>query len=413
MQFNWKNAGISEKQLNAVCKLEFPFVKKLAKESHNFTYGGGFSSLALPFDEHVAWEASNLSRKFQHAKLVVVIGIGGSSLGSQAIVNALGGSSRKVMWADAVDLINIATIKNEIARFKPVDILFVLISKSGKTLESLANFQLLYKKGVNVVVISEVGSPLNNAAVSCGYDFLPIPAKISGRYSVFSHVGIFPLLMTGVNVSRLLAGARQASAKMTLPWRKNPALVTAALLYSHAMQGNRMNEVFCLSSELGPVAKWYRQLLAESTGKEKNLKGQKVNEGITPLMATPVDLHSQAQLYFGGKNNRLFFLLDVVKTEAQVIPQLKFFSEIAPELKGKTTSGLTNAISTGFKHALIQSKRPFVEFKLEKLSEEEIGELIQTQMAAVMILCHLLKVNAFDQPNVEGYKAETKKQLMK
>jgi len=420
MQLEWKTAGVNESQIAAVCSKVLPQLKPLKREYLNFNYSTPFSCVALSFETKFLKQSNHLAAKFKNVELVIVIGIGGSNLGAQAVFEAIKGkhnnlfSKRKVIWLDAIDADTLTAAKKAIAKTPLSKTLVIVISKSGSTTESIANFQTVYKKGANVVVISEKNSSLHNLATASGFHFLEIPRNISGRYSVFSNVGLFPLAVMGIDVAELLTGARKSFSQcFSTNWKQNPALILAVLLYIHHKRGKHLHESFFFANNLESLGKWWRQLLAESTGKEKNLQGKKVNEGITPLIAIPVDLHSQAQLYFGGKNDRFYSVIGVAKQFSYTIPFVKGTAAIVPEIQGKASAQVLTAISTGFKKTLAAYRRPFVEINLEKINEEEIGTYMQVHMTAVILLAGLLKVNAFDQPNVQDYKNETVKQLKK
>ncbi|MDP3741892.1 MAG: hypothetical protein Q8R15_01110 [Candidatus Micrarchaeota archaeon] len=338
---------------------------------------------------------------------------------AQAVFEAVKGkhynllSKKKLLWLDAIDADSLAAVKNAMQNTLAAKTLLIVISKSGNTTETIANFQTVYKKGVNVVVISSSGSPLHNLAISSTFKHLEIPYAAGGRYSVFSNVGLFPLAVMGIDVEKLAKGAKRgALASLSLNWKQNPALVMATLLYLHHKNGKHLHEHFFFANNLESLGKWYRQLLGESIGKELNLQGKTVHEGITPIVATAVDLHSQAQLYFGGKNNRLYSVVEVEKQKGFAISLVKKAADIVPEIRGKQTVEVVSAIASGFKKILAVYKRPFVEIKFSELSEEEIGEYMQVQMVTVILLAHLLNVTPFDQPNVEDYKKETKRQLI-
>lgn len=420
MQLKWNNCGFSPQAVKQICAKAVPRVKQLGKLYHNFSYSDDAGSVALPFDAKFVKQSIQLAAKFKHVELVVVIGIGGSNLGAQAVFEAMKGkhynlfSAKKVLWLDAIDADSLAAVKKAMQITSASKTLLIVISKSGSTTETIANFQAVYKKGVNVVVISGSGSPLHKLAVKMNLSFLEIPYATGGRYSVFSNVGLFPLAVMGVNIEKLLRGGRSgAKASLSLDWKKNPALVMAALLYLHHKKGKSLHENFFFANNLEALGKWYRQLLGESIGKERNLQGKTVHEGITPIVATSVDLHSQAQLYFGGKNNRFFTVTQVEKQKSFAVPFMQAAAAIVPEIRGKKTAGITSAIATGFKKTLAVYKRPFIEITLAEATEEEIGEYMQVQMTAVMLLAHLLSVTPFGQPNVEDYKKETKRQLQR
>ncbi len=418
MDLECVHSGFPAGKISKVCAKALPRVEELRSLTRDFFYTSDASSVALPFDARFASESITLAKKFTHVELVVIIGIGGSNLGAQAVIEAVLGkqhnlfSKRKILWADSIDASNLAVIQSAVNEVAASKTLFILISKSGKTTETISNFQALWKKGVNVVVISDEDSPLRDFASLNGFQFLPVPKKVGGRYSVLSNVGLFPLAVMNIDIEKLLAGARKGcESALSLKWRENPALIMASLLYLHAASGKRINELFFFASDLESLGKWYRQLLAESIGKEKNLHGKIVHEGITPIVSNAVDLHSQAQLYFGGKNDRVYTIVNVDKQKSFPITFSPHLQRVVPEVQGKTTVQVADAISTGFKKSLAYFKRPFVELTLAENSESEIGELMQVQMVQVMLLASMLKVNAFDQPGVEHYKMETKKLL--
>ncbi|MFH1247390.1 MAG: hypothetical protein V1644_03340 [Candidatus Micrarchaeota archaeon] len=420
MQIQWQNAGFSSEQIRKVCDgALMQRLNELRSASRDFTYSKPEAGIALCFDKRFINESTKLAAKFKSVELVVVIGIGGSNLGCQAVCEAVLGSNynlfskKKLLWLDAINSDSLLTVKKAMSQTRPKKTLLIVISKSGNNTEPIANFQIVYKKGTSVVVISENNSKLHGLAIANDFHFLHVPKKLSGRYSVFSNVGLFPLAVMGVDVKKLLAGAAAGAVDAFSPnAEKNPVAVLAALLYLHCKKRKRcISENLFFANNLEHVGKWYRQLLAESIGKEKNLVGKIVNEGITPVVATAVDLHSQAQLYFGGPDNRFYSVTTVQQQKSFAIPVLKGAREVVSVIQGKGTSQVSRAIEIGFKKSLVNHCRPFVEFNLREINEEELGYYMQVQMIAVMLLAHLLNVNPFDQPNVEDYKIETKRQL--
>ncbi len=418
MQFNFDNVGFSKKKMEEVGETSGQCIALLRSLCRDFSYTREESAVALAFDEKFASQSIKLAQQFKDVELIIVIGIGGSNLGAQAITEAILGkyynllSTKKIMWADSIDPASLTSIKTMARKTPPEKTLLIVISKSGTTMEIIANFQVLFTSKVNIVVITDVGSKLAELAALKEFHLLEIPIKVAGRYSVFSNVGLFPLSLAGIDVKKLLKGARKGCEEsLCLDVSKSPAFASAAGRFLHHKKGIRINEGFYFPSNFEGIGKWWRQLLSESIGKEKNLRGEKVNEGITPVVSTAVDLHSQAQLYFGGENNRLFEIVNVEKKFDFAIPPLAGFDALVPEIQGKKTSQVSMAILNGFKKALVHYKRPFTEVTLANESEEEIGEYMQVKMIETILLAHLLGVNAFDQPEVEHYKLEAKKHL--
>jgi glucose-6-phosphate isomerase len=153
--------------------------------------------------------------------------------------------------------------------------------------------------------------------------------------------------------------------------------------------------------------------LAESIGKEKNMEGRIVHEGITPTTSIgPTDLHSMAQLYLGGPNDKFFRIVTIDSPPKDLrIPPSKEIEELAPNASGKRLSQIMDAISGGLKAAYSSRSIPFVHVRMADLSERSVGALLQMEMIEVMLLAKLFGVNAFDQPAVEEYKKEAKKLL--
>jgi glucose-6-phosphate isomerase len=164
------------------------------------------------------------------------------------------------------------------------------------------------------------------------------------------------------------------------------------------------------------VGKWYRQLMGESIGKEWNKHHDaQVWMGITPTVSIgSTDLHSMAQLYFGGPNDKFFTLVTVKESRHDVaIPRMQHYDALVHHIQGAQLSAVMHAICEGTQRALIKQNRPFCHLVLPDTKEESIGALLQLHMMEIMYLAALFDLNAFDQPNVESYKIETKRILAK
>jgi glucose-6-phosphate isomerase len=364
---------------------------------------------------------------------LVVVGIGGSNLGTIAVQEAVLGklynqltAATKVLYADTVDSDG---INNIITLVKPVlekggNIALNVISKSGTTTETIANAQVLidllrrHKKDYKncITVASDKDSELWNIAVKEGFNVLDIPEKVGGRYSVFSPTGLFPLGLLGINIERLLDGARSMrDTCINMNVEENPAAISAALQYLHYMSGKNISDLFLFANDLESLGKWCRQLMAESLGKEFNKKGETVNIGITPIISIgSTDLHSMTQLYLGGPYDKLTTFLSVENSNSHInVPKLKRYSILVNGIQGKSLESIMGAIMEGTKTAFRKGKRPFMEIKLPCKSEYPIGQFLQFKMIETIYLGFLLGVNPFDQPNVESYKEETRKILQK
>jgi glucose-6-phosphate isomerase len=362
---------------------------------------------------------------------LVVVGIGGSNLGTIAVQEAVLGklynqltASTRVLYADTVDSDG---INNIITLVKPVlekggNIVLNVISKSGTTTETIANAEVLidllrrHKKDYKncISVTSDKDSELWNIAVREGFNVLEIPKKVGGRYSVFSPVGLFPLGLLGINIEQLLDGARSMrDTCINMDVEENPAAISAAIRYLHYKSGKNISDLFLFANDLESLGKWCRQLMAESLGKEFNKKGETVNIGITPVISIgSTDLHSMAQLYLGGPYDKFTTFLSVENGNSHInVPTLKGYSKLVYGIQGKSLESIMSAIVEGTKAAFRKGRRPFVEVKLPCKSEYSIGQFLQFKMIETIYLGYLLGVNPFDQPNVESYKRETRKIL--
>jgi glucose-6-phosphate isomerase len=362
---------------------------------------------------------------------LVVVGIGGSNLGTVAVQEAILGRlynqrepPTKSLYADTVDADLLDTI---IALIEPVlkkggNILINGVSKSGGTTETIANFEVLvevlkqYKRDWQqyIVVTTDKNSKYWSFAQKQGFSLLEIPSKVGGRFSVFSAVGLFPLGMIGIDIDSLVSGA-QAMKKRCLSSQidDNPAALGASLSYSQYKKGKNIHDLFLFSTDLESLGKWYRQLLGESIGKEYNRKGQQVFTGITPTVSIgSTDLHSMAQLALGGPFDKFTTFVRVEHTNAVVqVPDLPEYASLVSGIQGRSLDEIMQAILKGVQAAYRVGNRPYIEVVLPDKTACSIGQFMQFKMMETMFLGTLCEVNPFDQPNVETYKQETRKLL--
>jgi len=432
LKFNHSDSLISNKELD---KLE----KKLQSEIQQMNlaitkdYKDDRASINLPDDkENLEKVKSLVKNKLKlNPKYLIVVGIGGSNLGTIAVQEAILGKfynqtnpDLNVLYADTVDS---DLMQDIISIIEPSlkngdNVIINCISKSGGTTETIANFEVLvdvlkkYKKHYEryVVVVTDKNSKFWNFALEKGFEILEIPNKVGGRYSVFSSVGLFPLGMLGIDIYELLKGAKLMKDKcLNLNLKNNPAALSASLIYQHKLNGKTIHDLFLFSTDFESIGRWYRQLMGESIGKEFNKKKKRVFEGITPTVSIgSTDLHSMAQLYLGGPYDKFTTFVRIDKNkEAVNIPNFPEYSDLVKGLQGKPLSEIMDAILIGVQRAFKKGKRPFVEIILPNKSAFSIGQFLQLKEMEMMYLGYLLGVNPFDQPNVELYKTETRKVL--
>lgn len=379
-------------------------------------------SLRLPLDTAILADVKkNVERYFTNSlRYVIVVGIGGSNLGTQAIYDALR-RERDGVHEGYPQLIFLDTVSTklfldiervlELDVSYPDEIVINLISKSGGTTESVANFELLYaylqKRFPNIkeriIVTTDHGSALWKAAEKEKIGLLPIPKLVGGRYSVFTPVGLLPLALVGIDVQELLLGAKDFLHNNFN--ETNHALRLAETIFKAHHEGASVCNFFFFNPELESVGKWARQLYAESLGKEHDKSGKQVHSGITPIVTIgSTDLHSVGQLYFGGPKDKFTLLMHVKSPSRLVVPKNGLFTSLVPGIGGRTPDDIMQAIYSGTAIAYNNHKLPYGEVSLPDISPYSLGMYLEWQMLTVMYLAELFHVDAFDQPNVEDYK---------
>jgi len=383
------------------------------------------ASLCLPSDKKILSDVMAIvkKKKTQSLKYIIIIGIGGSNLGSKAVYDALYGSTDqfnperypKMIFLDTID----EKVQNKFSEFikkniiNEEELLISIISKSGGTTESLVNTEIFLSQIKELfpqwkdrcVIITDTKSKLWIEGRRLGIDILDIPNKVGGRYSIFSAVGLFPLAMAGVDVQSLLKGAEEMRKNCILESSNNHARTSAIFQYIYSQQGRTIHNSFYFHPELESLGKWHRQLTGESLGKEK--------KGITPLVSIgSVDHHSMVQLYWGGPSDKTTEIVYSTKTEKCSIPKESLFPSLTTT-EGKNTSEVMSAIQKGTVLTYEKQNEPYFEIVFDGINEYEIGSYMQYKMMEIMYLACLMGINAFDQPQVELYKIETKKILSK
>jgi len=432
LEFSYQNARVSPDEIEKTVKRLNTYIEHMQSVAGSLAYDADEASINLPVDKEISSAVNALVKKLKTDKLayVIVVGIGGSNLGTKAVYEGVFGradvydQSRKpkILFADTVNMGLISEICTIIENLEvPEEVVLNVVTKSGTTTESIANFEVIFEALRNrfgdaikerVVFTTNEGSLLWDMAEEKGMERLAIPKKVGGRFSVFSAVGLLPLALAGVHIGDLLAGARSMRERCVSFSPNNPAVLSAITIFLLKKNGIAINNAFFFNTELESVGKWGRQLMGESLGKEHNKDGQEAHEGITPTVAIgSTDLHSMAQLYLGGPHDKLTQFVYAKNGKDIHVPEHLSFVGLVPDIAGKTFSEIMEAILGGVKNTYRANNIPFVEVKLSQINEYAIGEFLQFKMFEVMYLAELIGVNAFDQPAVEKYKAETRELL--
>jgi len=358
-----------------------------------------FAELAHADTKEIEQFAREQKGKWEH---VVILGMGGSSLGARAVLDAVQTRRAPVFhFLDTVDPLAVDTLFRSVRLRKT---LFLVISKSGSTLETLANFFVIREKlGKNwrkqIVIITDSKSGyLRQLATKEGLPSFEIPEQVGGRYSVFSPCGLLPAALAGIRIRELLAGAREVQASEAFHF----ALVQAELF----TQKRNITVTCPYSQRLRTLGDWYAQLLAESIGKHEKI-------GITPESSVgPADQHSKLQLWMEGPDDKLYLFFGVEQFVKDFNLPSKLPAEFA-HLKSKSLQAILAAELTGTVGALQEAGRPLALFDVPDLSPRSIGWLLQFFMLEVAFLGEILGVDPYDQPGVERGKVIAKELLQK
>lgn len=397
---------LGKKQKLDRIKPEIKTIKQAMRKKYETAYG----FLYALTDAHMFKQIINLAKKYVHVKNVIIIGIGGSNLGTKAVYEALYGTlanqvrPKKVYFLDTVDTAATEDVFNIFKR-DAKETLCIIITKSGDTLETIAHMEtFLGFTEVKYVVISEKQSVLAKYADTHQIPILEIPHMIGGRYSVFSPVGLFPLLVLGVDIDQFVRGAIAMRKKCTSTFF-NYAGYSAISTYDSKKP---IIEHMFFSTYFESLGKWSRQLIAESLGKQFDRSGNEVWRGITPTIAIgSTDLHSMGQLYFGGPKDK--YLNCITITEDKPL-RIHIKTGILPFLHRKKYDQLMESIFYGFKRELQQYKIPYSVVELKR-HPYEIGQWMMFKIFETLYLAYLYNINPFDQPNVENYKKTARKAL--
>lgn len=410
MKFNSEECGVSDKEIKDIAALLAPYMATLAAKANDARYETPESFLHFPRDEAMRHTIESAAQQFRSDSLryILVVGIGGSALGAQAIYHALFGYADAVSPARYPKMIFVDTVDPEFNRhlehFLKNDIValdelaIVIATKSGTTVETVNNAKLvvlaLAKRfsGIEkrISSITDKGVSVESLiGVKSVAIHLEIPKHVGGRFSVFSAMGLFPLALAGIDIAALCEGAR--SADQLLREADNAIARSSAITFAHYQKGVKIHNSFFFHPEFEFLGGWWRQLIGESLGKEHEGK----SEGIIPEVSIgSADLHSVGQMYLAGTQSALTTFV---------------FAESV--LRADNTGKILHAILEGVKRAYEDKRMPFVELVLPDIFERALGEYMQFKMIETVLLAHLIGINAFDQPNVEAYKAHMRKVL--
>lgn len=419
--------GITDRELDSFSALVQAEHERIAREHEN----GGQKWQDLPdntalADEIIAF-ATAARKKYSD---FILIGIGGSSLGAIATIQALTNPYRNWLPEDRRDGPRIFVLDNPdpekvAATLDTVDLehtLVNVISKSGQTAETAANFLVVRdalikavgpeKARTQIIATTDPQTGLlRQLSDQEGYRTFPVPPGVDGRQTVLSAVGLIPAALAGIDIHQLLAGAAAMRARtQNDDIRENPAYLLAALSVLADTKHNKSILVTMpYADALFGLSDWFRQLWAESLGKKLSVDNEVVYAGQTPIKSLgAIDQHSQIQLYTEGPNDKLIQLIAVGEYRDRVsipapptsIPELSYF-------EGGELGELLDRERLATAWALTDAQRPNITITTPVIDAFAVGEFfymlqLQTVMAGAMY-----HVNPFGQPGVEAGKNAT------
>lgn len=387
---------------------------------------GELAFFGLPYERDVVGRIREFADGVGQAfDTVVVLGIGGSALGATALRGAL----RPPYWNEldgeardyfprlyVLDNIDPSTIEPLLARLDLGRTLFNVVSKSGSTAETMAQFLIVRERlraeldgdgyrGHLMFTTDPREGVLRRIAEQESIAALPVPPGVGGRFSVLSAVGLLPAALAGIDVDALLAGAAAMDERCRTPeLEQNPAALFATLEYlADTARGATTHVMMAYSDRLDGVADWFRQLWAESLGKRVGRDGRTVFTGPTPIRALgATDQHSQVQLYIEGPFDKTITFL-ATREHAIDLPIPADYPDVEQiaYLGGRTLGELLDAERVATTSALTAEGRMNMTIELPRVDAFAVGQLMMMLEIATVYAGALYQVNPLDQPGVE------------
>ena len=339
--------------------------------------------------------------KFKKFQTIVIIGMGASILGAEAIYNIFKSKIKKDFhFFNDLD-------EEKITNFKKRNlskVLFIIISKSGNTIETLSNvfsLNIIKRNSKNIILVSEKKNNfLFSLSKKLNLFYIEHENYIGGRFSVLSEVGMLPAYLMGLNIFKLRSKILNCLRNKNKYFLKNSTIKLANL-----MNKRKINSLVFLNyyPELEKFLYWAQQLIAESLGKKK--------KGLLPVISNvPKDHHSLLQLYLDGPKDKVFNIFYYKKKSTEKVV-IKNDFKIKSCLDKKNLSTIKDAQKRALIKSFKKNNIPFRELRIKNINEQVIGELFSYFIIETIVLAKLIEVNPFDQPAVEQVKIFTKKIL--
>ena len=346
---------------------------------------------------------------------IVVVGIGGSSLGTKAIYHFLKPVrklKRKLHFIDSTDPIALNSLQKDV-NFASQATHFLIISKSGSTIETIAAYKYILGliNGLSIdycpfTFITEKNSPLEKHAKEVGALIVNIQDNVGGRFSVLSSVGTIPLILADIKIDRVLQGADSIKNSFFNNGYMQDILLQKATYYAKNVSNYPINSVFSYTESLKYFNQWYVQLWGESLGKKQ--RNSVFNVGLTPIgLIGPKDQHSFLQLIIDGTRDKTITFIKLENFEvSSPVPDITLkYLEDTDIINNVEFSSLINLQADSIIESLKKVQRiPLDEIRIKHQDEFSIGQLIYYYELLTSLVGDLLNVNTYDQPGVESGK---------
>ncbi len=424
VKVNIENSGIEKKAIlkhaDVVLEIDKELKDEMTKENNML---GWIKHPQEYYDSEEYKKIKDTAKKIKkNSDVLVVIGIGGSYLGARAVIKALSNSfleerDTKVIFVGNTLSPNV--LKDTISYLEGKDFSINVISKSGTTLEPAISFRIFrellenkygLKEAKNRIFVTtdEEKGALRKLAKKEKYETFVIPNDIGGRFSVLTAVGLLPIAVAGINIDDILAGAITGEDKYSDASLKYNECYQYAVLRNMLYEDGKKVEILAsYEPKMQYIEEWWKQLFAESEGKNK--------KGILPYSTIyTTDLHSLGQYVQDGERTLFETVLEIetqdkdikINTDEDNLDGLNY-------LAGKKLSFVNEKAMEGTIKAHTEGGVPNIKISIKDLSPTSIGELIYFFEKACAMSAKLLEVNPFDQPGVEAYKKNMFKLLGK
>ncbi len=393
-------------------KVEEGIFEKIVAEQNSIGYYSLPDQDITPLMQYL--EEFKAKNDYDAIKDIAIIGIGGSSLGPKAIFRALQGIrdfDKQLHFFESTDP---ASIRSTLNKLNIKNTHFFVISKSGSTIETISVYKyvlsVLKSKEISLdyrfTFVTDDGSKLEAHSKSLNSFVLHIPINVGGRFSVLSAAGLAPLLLAGVDIQRLLDGARIIKQSFFEDGYIKETLLKKATYYAKNSMHYNINTLFAYSESLDYFTDWYVQLWGESLGKKQ--RHSSFNVGLTPIgLIGPKDQHSFLQLIVEGVRDKSVTVLKIENFDDKIkIPNITLKElEGLDLMNGIAFCDLINMQADSTMEALLDKKDiPVDTITIRHVDEENIGKLIFYYELLTSIVGQMMNVNTYDQPGVEAGK---------